>query len=161
MWVFILMYLVIAVLAFLIPVGLIIFIIRHFTKNKDSKSEGSKNRDPLRDVFLFSITMSAGIAGVTGIFLIPSTFFNVADITQSSKAMSIYLIFSMILLICGVVIKELTGKFLMVLGVILLVFSVLPFIDQFKSVGGFVVALLVFGLLVGMIVRSNKKVGNG
>lgn len=161
MWIIYALYFTVAVLTLFIPVGIVIFLIRLFTKNKNSKPGESKPRDMVRDIFLLSIIMSAGISGIAGIFIIPTTFFNVTDITQSGTAMSIYLIFSMILLIAGVYMKELTGKFLMILGVVILIFSVLPFIDQFKSIGGFIVALIVFGLLVWLVVRSNRKASHG
>ncbi len=154
------LFMILSILASIVlPIVLVVWLIKYFLHRKDpehkTKSLG------LRELMLVSIMISAGVAGISGIILIPMVFFGVEDIDGSNTALFIYLAASMLLLMLGIFLKDLTGKFLMILGIILLVVSVVPFVGNFGSTAAFIVLLLVFVALVSLIVRVSRKEKNG
>lgn len=147
------------VITFVLPVLIIVWIVKHFSHRKDSNHKTKPTG--LRELMLGFIMITAGVAGIAGIVLIPMVFFDVEDIGDSNTSLFIYLTASMLLLMLGIFLKDLTGKFLMILGIILLLVSVVPFVENFGSSGAFIVLLLVFVALVVLIVRVSRKEHNG
>lgn len=149
------------ILTFIIPIAIIYFLVRYFTRGKGPNGRSSKPPSGLREVFLFSIICAATFAGLASIFLLPVAFLGVEDFAGSGTALAVYLIASMAFLMLGMIFKDIVGRFLMVMGIIILVFSVLPYVANFRSTGGFLLVLGVFILLVFLIVRASRKEHNG
>lgn len=93
--------------------------------------------------------------------MFPVGFLGVDNIGKSSTALVTYVIASMLFLIAGTIIKNLTGKFLMTLGIFMLLFSVLPFITNAGKSTGLIAILIAFIVLVTLIVRSSRKEQHG
>lgn len=157
-------FILIAILSVLVtvvlPIAIVVWIVRYFY-HRSHPHEKKKFSFGLRELIITSIVITAGFAGISGIVLSPITFFDVEDISDSSTALFIYLVASMVLLMLGIALKDLTGKFLMILGVIILLFSVVPFIGEVGSSGAFIALLLVFVSLVAIIIRVSRKESRG
>lgn len=143
------------------PIVVLVLIIRYFVAKKKDPQNLNKPAFGLRELLLGSLMLAAAITGITGALMVPVGFLNVEDIADSSTALVVYIVASMLFLIAGVVIKDLTGKFLMILGIIMLLFSVLPFAANFGQSAGFVAVLIAFIVLVALIVRASRKEQHG
>lgn len=152
-------------LSFLVPlailaalIGLVVWIIKHFSGNKSDKP---KRGIGLKEVYLVCLIGAATMTGLAGILLIPRVYFDIENVFDSSSALFIYLFISMIILIGGIALKKLTGKFLMLLSVFLLLISVVPLVASAGQGAGFLAVLVAFGVLVGLIIKSNNKANHG
>lgn len=147
-----------------IPILLIVLIIRALSnkKNKDGDKSKSTLHFNLQNFIIICFSLSALIVGLSAFFMIPEAFFNAKPFgEEASISIVVYLTISMLLLILGMMIKKFTGKFLMILSLIMLVAGVLPFLDQFSSAGGFLVVLVIFIALVTFTVKNARKTNNG
>lgn len=145
-----------------VPALIVFFIIKLVSKNtKPHDSDNHTNIDYLKLIFLVCLMAVAATAGIAGVILIPKAFFGVNEFAGSGTALTVYLLASMFMIIVGILLKELTGKFLMIIGILLLIFSVLPYVAQYKTLGGFFLVLATFIVLVYLVVKSSRKVHNG
>ncbi len=150
-------------LAFLaVPVLIVVFLIKLIAKSAKPRDDGNHvDIDHLKSIFLVCLMIAAAIAGIAGVILIPKAFFGVNEFAGSGAALTVYLLASMLMIIVGILLKELTGKFLMIIGILLLVFSVLPYVAQYKTLGGFFLVLATFIVLVYLVVKNSRKEHSG
>lgn len=159
-----LMYMVIIfnLLFFIVlPIVVIVLVVRHFI-NKNKKNGTNKPvKLGLRELLLGCLMLCATVTGITGVVMIPKAVFDADDITKSSLALIVYITASLLFLILGVLLKNLTGKYLMILGILLLIFSVVPFVSNMGKSAGFIAVLVAFIVLVALVVKSSKKENHG
>lgn len=130
-------------------------------KSSEVKTINNKNADSVKDLFLIFVIFAAIASGLSGIILFPKVFLGVDNLSDSGVALTFYFITSMILVMAGIQIKQLVGRFLMLLGISIIIFAVYPYITNYKTIAGFLVILATFILLVYLIIRSHNKDKNG
>lgn len=148
-------------LAFLaLLVTVLSYLIKRFT-TKPGDSAKPVNAFGLRETFLGCLIICASIIGLAGSLMIPNSVFSANYLTNPSVTLIIYIATSMILLMSGMKLKGLTGRFLMILGVILLVVNIIPFVNNMSRGIGLVAVLIAFIVLVGLIVKASREDQHG
>lgn len=138
----------------LIPLLIIVLIVRLIMHHR-----GNGQKRPLlqfREVVLASLILAAGFSGVAGLFALPIALFG-SDSEFSTQVLTTHLISAIALLISGLLIKQVTGKFLMIVGLILLLSAFGPAFQTLGSAGALVAVLLAFAVLVAVTVHVSRK----
>lgn len=135
-----------------LPLTALIFLVRKFML----KTNRSANLG-LREIFLGCLMLCAGVTGLVATIMIPGSVFNVRDTIQSSTTAIVYILASMIFLMTGITIKGITGKFLMILGIIMLLISLVPILYSIGKIAGLIATFLAFIILVGLTIKASKK----
>lgn len=134
-----------------IPALIIFLIVRFFVNRHKKKSTPITYLEILR----WTILLAAGYCGIAGITTFPYAV--IGSDVESNTLVITYLLAGMLLLLAGLALKELTGKFLMVLGTLLLLIGIVPVFDAFGSSGAFAAVLAAFVVLIVIAVRMSRK----
>lgn len=151
--------LIFSLIPLLLFIGLIVLVIRLLLGHK------GKNAKPigLREILLTCLIIAAGYAGLVGLFMLPYAFVGTDSGTYKEESYGIlaaHLVAAIGLLISGMIVGRLTGRFVMSLGIILLIGSTFPAFETLGSSGGFIAVLLAFIALIVITVKVSKKAEN-
>jgi hypothetical protein len=139
-------------LALLIIAAIIIFII--VKANTEDNNLLEPRAADFRDLLLALVAVSAGYSGGAVLYYLPPAVFgNEAD----NAVFAGRLVLGVLLLILGLLLKKVTGIFLMIMGIFGLLLAA-PFVfNNLGSAGALVAVVIAFAVLVFFTVRFNKK----
>lgn len=126
---------------------------------KNGKIVINSKQHQIRELLLFCLVISAGYAGIVALLNLPV---NLLHLSSESAQFACKIITAVLLILIGLPFKGLTRTFLMVLGVIMLLFS-LPFVfTNLGSIGAFLlIALALAGLIIVTVIYSHREKKNG
>lgn len=145
-------------LSILIPVAIIVGIVLlvRILAQRNGHNTKAVRSFGLREVTLGSLMIAAGFAGLSGFILLPYALF--ADDASNTKHILVALVSVVGLLVGGLALRGLTGKFLMIIGVLLLLGGFGPAFDSLdSSVTGLLAVLTAFGILIGVTIWVSRK----
>jgi hypothetical protein len=138
----------------LIPLVVVVLIVRLIAHHR-----GSGPKRPFlqfREVILGSLILAAGFCGVAGLYALPVAIFG-PDEEFSTQVLVMHLVSAIVLLILGLFVKQVTGKFLMVVGLILLLGAFGPAFEALGSAGALIAVVVAFIVLIGVTVYVSRK----
>lgn len=158
------MWIALLIFSFLIPVIILAGIIYVIVKLVNGHKNGKKTKPfGFREIILTCLVIAAGFAGIVGFFSLPYAF--VEDSSSGSESyviLATHLVCAMGLLIAGMLAGHFTGKFVMSIGIILLIASAIPALETLGSAGGFLAVIIAFFVLIAITIKVTKKAdGNG
>jgi hypothetical protein len=144
-----------SLISLLVPVLIIVLIIRLIMRHRD----GAHQNGPLlkfREVLLSTLVIAAGYCGVVGLYALPIALFG-EESEYANQVLVTHLISAIMLLIAGLFIKNVTGKFLMVVGLFLLLMALGPAFQTLGSGGALLAVILAFAVLIVITVHVSRK----
>lgn len=142
------------ILAFAVPIFIIIFIVHLFARSRQKGKAARPMTD--REFILGMLAAAAGLAGLISLYELPAML--VSDDRNSEPAIfAIRIVIGISLLLVGLLLQEFTGKFLMVIGVIFMVLASPFLFENLGSFGAFLAVLFAFIALIAAAVHFNKK----
>ena len=149
----------IALLGWLIPIALIVWLVRVFSHRHESaeSTSGKSVRRSLqsKDVVLLSLIVPAGVAGSAGLYLLPQDVFGYSS--DDAASFAIRVVCGVILLVGGLYLKRITGIFIMCIGAISILLASPYVFNNLGSAGALLVVFLAFIGLIGAALWLNKK----
>ncbi len=126
---------------------------------KNGKSVSKSKHQQVRELLLFCLIVSAGYCGAVALLGLPA---NLLHLSSESAQFACKIITAVLLILIGLPFKGLTRMFLMVIGVVMLVFA-LPFVfTNLGSIGAFIlIALALAGLIAITVIYSHREKKNG
>lgn len=126
---------------------------------KSGKNINKSKHQQIRELLLFCLVVAAGYAGVVAFLSLP---INLLHLSSESAQFACKIITAVLLILIGLPFKGLTRMFLMVIGIVMLLFA-LPFVfTNLGSVGAFVlIALALIGLIAVTVIYSHREKNNG
>lgn len=145
------------VITSLAPIFIIMFIVYLFARSHQ-KSKAARSMND-REFILGMLAAAAGLAGLISLYELPVLL--VSDERNSESAIfAIRIVIGISLLLVGLLLREFTGKFLMVIGVIFMVLASPFLFENLGSFGAFLAVLFAFITLIAAAVHFNKKSRN-
>jgi len=144
-----------------LPILFLVWLVRLMVRNVGGHKDNKPKQELTdRDVIMGFLILAAGTSGLSGVFGIAE---NVFGGTGTPSGFASLIISAMLLLVVGYVLRGLSGKFLMVLGVIVLAMALPSVFSNLGDIGTFFLILVAFiGLIVAAIkIGKSREVHEG
>ena len=147
-----------SLISLLVPVLVVVLLIKLILHHRDGKHGPFLK---FRDVVLATLMAAAGFVGLAGLYVLPYVLFDsdalFSNDSPSTSIFAVHLVCAVGLMIAGMLFQKVTGKFLMVVGLLLLITASFPALEGIGSAGSLIAVIAAFAVLVALTVHVSRK----